>query len=68
MGWLLAQLNLDLPQFAGRIAGARAQRDRTGLALIPPVLAAAEEVELVRFDVERWRRRLPLWQSAPDRP
>jgi len=49
LGWLIAQLNLDLPQFSDHLP-----RDRLAtvgpLALVEPTLAAAQEVELSKLD------------------
>jgi hypothetical protein len=63
LGWLLAQLNLDLPKFHGSL-----NRDRLleiwPLAMIPPVLAAAREVELVRFDAPTLAKAVAAWTSS----
>jgi hypothetical protein len=60
LGWLLAQLNLDLSKFEGELRHDRLfQVGR--LALIPPLLAAAEEVELARNDIESLTRALAVW-------
>lgn len=49
LAWLIAQLNVDLPMFSEEI-----HRDRLPLvaaaAMLPPVLVAAEELELAKFD------------------
>ena len=49
LGWLLAQLNLDLPKYEEVLP-----RDRLlevgPLAMVPAVLAASQEVELARLD------------------
>jgi hypothetical protein len=62
LGWLLAQLNLDLPKFQGNLP-----RDRLAqlgpLAMLPPVLAAAEEVELTRNNIETLTVALSAWQA-----
>src|SRR5262249_25208348 len=47
LGWLLSTLNLDLPKFTENIRRDRVTR-LAMLAMLPPALAAAEEVELVR--------------------
>lgn len=66
LGWLLAQLNLDLPRFGETI---RPQRRAVvaGLAMIPPILSAAEQVELAGLSaatlaaaIEAWHLPLPL--------
>jgi hypothetical protein len=60
LAWLLAQLNLDLPMFHGHL-----HRDRLlrvwPLAMIPPVLAAAQEVELARYDQPTLDAALAAW-------
>ena len=60
LGWLLAQLNLDLPKFQGNLL-----RDRLlqigRLALIPPVLSAAQDVELARCDPQTLAMALAAW-------
>jgi len=60
LAWLLAQLNLDLPKFQGNL-----HRDRLRqigpLALIPPVLAAAQDVELARCDEQTLSTALAAW-------
>ena len=49
LGWLISQLNLELPRFQGDL-----QRERAfelgSWAMLPATLAAAEELELLRFD------------------
>lgn len=67
LGWLLAQLNLDLPVYSEAIDGQRLP-DVGRLAMLPAVLKAAETVELVRFDVNTVRMALELWdiQTPPD--
>lgn len=67
LGWLWAQLNLDLPQYQDHVG-----RDRLAvigpLALIPPTLAAAQEVELARCDAETLSLALDTWQTEPVAP
>lgn len=60
LGWLLAQLNCDLPVFsellpAGRLAFL------APLAFIPPVLQAAQEVGLVEFHEQSIATALNAW-------
>lgn len=61
LAWGLAQLNLDLPIYSERIS-----RDRlptiAGLAALPPILAAAEYVELTRFDEETVKLACVNWR------
>jgi hypothetical protein len=60
LGWLLAQLNADLPRFQGEL-----HRDRLAivapLAMLTLVLAAAEEVELARGDRAGLARAIEAW-------
>jgi hypothetical protein len=67
LGWLLAQLNMDLPKFQGDM-----RRDALAeigpLAMIPPVLAAAQEVELARCDLPTLAAALKAWQTGPAEP
>jgi hypothetical protein len=60
LAWLLAQLDLDLPRHSDEI-----QADRlphvARLAMIPPVLRAAEAVELVRYSPELIGRAIAAW-------
>jgi hypothetical protein len=63
LGWLLSQLNLDLPKHQGELN--RAQVARLGaLALVPIVLAASEIVELARCDVAALTHALEVWRLA----
>jgi hypothetical protein len=59
LGWLLAQLNLDLPALgeAPPLLGS--------LATIPLVLAAAEQVELAALDEMTLARALRCWHLPP---
>jgi hypothetical protein len=67
LGWLLAQLNLDLPRFQGDLP--RRRLAQLGpLAMLPPVLAAAEEVELARNNIETLAAALSAWQAPPVEP
>lgn len=67
LGWLLAQLHLDLPQFQGSLL-----RDRLlqigPLAMIPPVVAAAQEVELATLDEPTLALALSAWTNASVEP
>lgn len=60
LAWLLAQLQLELPAFSEQIPGGHLGRT-AALALIPPVLAAAEELQLARLDVPGIQRALQAW-------
>ena len=61
LGWLLAQLNLDLSDYQGTLSRDRAEFVGA-LALLPVVLAAAEDVELARFDLATLTAALSAWE------
>ncbi len=56
LAWLLGQLNLDRPIYSDRVHG-HALGEVAELALMPVVLAAAEEVELTRLSVDTLQLR-----------
>jgi len=60
LGWLLAQLNLDLPMHSESVPGFRLPR-LASLATLPLVLAAAELVELAKFDEATLSRAIDFW-------
>ncbi len=66
LGWLWTQLNLDLPTFQDQVGRDRL-REIGPLATLPPLLAAAEEVELVRFNRETLAAALAAWHCAGGR-
>lgn len=67
LGWLLALLNLDLPRYADHFSRGRLyQLGR--LAMVPVLLAAAEEVELARCEAATVAAALTAWQVAKDEP
>lgn len=63
LGWLLAQTNLDLPDYADRLPRDRLLR-AAKLGLVPVVLAAAEDAELSRCNSETQRLALTNWELA----
>ena len=63
LGWLLAQLQCDLGKFQGTLAGDRLAR-AVALAMVPAVLAAAEEVELGRCDEPTIKLALQTWSPV----
>ncbi len=67
LGWLLAQLNADLPKYAEVIPGQR-QELVAQLATLPVVLAASETVEWSTCDVATIARALECWHLATDFP
>ena len=60
LGWLLLQLNCDLPMFGERVPADRLSQV-TQLAMLPIVLKAAERVELAQFDEESMRQAVDGW-------
>jgi hypothetical protein len=67
LGWLWSQLNLDLPKFQDAL-----HRDRLHeigrLAMIPSMLAAAQEVELARLDEATLAMALSAWRMSGAEP
>jgi hypothetical protein len=63
LAWLLAQLNCDLPMFGEAVHPERLPLV-VQLALLPPVLAAAEEVELVRNTPDLLSKAIDAWRVA----
>ena len=64
LAWLLGQLNLDRPIYSDRVHG-HALGEVAELALMPVVLAAAEEVELTRLSVDTLQLALAQWTRTP---
>ncbi len=64
LGWLLGQLNFDLAALAEPL-GAKRLEAVGPLALIPLVLAAAEDIELARYDQQHLRLALDSWLGSP---
>ncbi len=61
LGWLWGQLNLDLPKYEEQVG--RQRREEIGpLALVPPILAAAEEVELASCNRETLVSAVEAWR------
>jgi hypothetical protein len=67
LGWLLSQLNSDLPVFQGELTRAQVER-AARLALVPVALAAAAEVELAACDPATLARALDVWGLSDVRP
>jgi len=61
LAWLIAQLNLDLPRFTETL---RDPRRVAALAMIPPTLAAADDVELVHDDPSTLSLALQAWRPG----
>jgi hypothetical protein len=64
LGWLWAQLNLDLPKYQDHV-GRALTCDVGPLAVLPPLLAAASEVELVKFNRRLLETALAAWNAPP---
>lgn len=60
LGWLLSQLNLDLPML-GESVSSRRLPTLASLAMLPLVLAAAEVVELATLDLATLTRAIDVW-------
>jgi hypothetical protein len=68
LGWLLAQLQCDLPVFADHVQAQRLPHV-AAFALIPVILQAAAYVELCDFSPEQTARAVTAWRlpQLPDR-
>jgi hypothetical protein len=64
LGWLLSQLNLDVPVLSEPIAPIRLPR-LASMATLPLVLAAAERVDLAHCDEATLARAIACWHLAP---
>ena len=67
LGWLLSQLNLDLPMHSETVPSTRLPT-LASLATLPLVLAAAEQVELARCDEITLKRALQSWHLPTNLP
>src|SRR5690606_7247147 len=65
LGWLLAQLQQDIAVYSERIPRPVLPRV-AAMAMLPPALAAAEEVELVRPGDDVTALALEPWPNAHD--
>jgi len=65
LGWLLGQLNFDLPRFGDSIPGGRLERVAR-LAALPLVLAAAERVDLVSSAPDMLGQALECWHQPTE--
>ena len=63
LGWLLAQLQADVPIYGEAISGGRLE-EVAALATVPAVLAAAQEVEWATCDAAGIARALECWYPA----
>ena len=65
LGWLLSQLNLDLPLLSENVHADRLPRV-AGLAMLPAALAAGREVELCQDLPELLGQAMKAWRLAAD--
>jgi hypothetical protein len=63
LAWLIAQLHLDLPIYSERIHADRFPHIAR-FAMLPAALAAAENVELLRFTPETVRSAIAAWRLS----
>lgn len=63
LAWMLAQLNNDLPIHSEMIPGQMLPLV-SQLAMLPPTLAAAEQLELARHDAETIELAIRAWRIA----
>ncbi|MBI1902141.1 MAG: hypothetical protein HYS13_13655 [Planctomycetia bacterium] len=61
LAWLLSQLNIDLPAFSEALGYERIGLV-AGLAMVPPVLQAAQQLGLAMFDAANIERALAAWR------
>jgi hypothetical protein len=61
LGWLWSQLNADLPKFQGEIPRPRLAM-LAAFATLPPILQAAEDVELAAFRPESLAHAIEVWR------
>jgi hypothetical protein len=62
LAWMLAQLNNDLPMHSEMVHG-RQLSQVSQLAMLPPVLAVAEQLDLARFDMSTLKLALEVWSA-----
>ncbi len=67
LAWLLSQLQLDLPRYHEQIRH-HTLETLSAVAMIPPVLAAAEHVELSHPSEETIRLALQAWRVIKKQP
>jgi hypothetical protein len=63
LGWSLSQLQCEIPIFGERVPGHQLPRVAS-LAMVSPALAAAEVVQLARFDEPAIQAALVHWRLA----
>lgn len=68
LGWLLAQVNLDLPLYADLISSSSQQFQLSSLATLPLILSAAEHVEWAELNEASLARALECWHFSRELP
>lgn len=59
--WLLSQLDFERPRYS-ELINSRRLRKVSGLAMLPPLMNAAEELGLCRFSAESLLTAITLWK------
>ncbi len=67
LGWLLAQLNADMPVYSEAVSNENLERV-AALATLPVILTAAETVEWATCDLATIERCLECWQIDTEAP
>lgn len=67
LAWLLSGLQMELPMYSDNLAPHR-RREVCSLSMLPAVLAAAEQVELARFDPATLALAIETWSISNARP
>ncbi|MFO0943594.1 MAG: hypothetical protein U0930_22895 [Pirellulales bacterium] len=62
--WLLSQLDFERPRYS-ELINARRLRRVSGLAMLPPLMNAAEELGLSRFSSEGLLTAITVWRIEP---
>lgn len=65
LAWLLGQLNLDRPKYSESVHG-HMLSEVAELALLPAVLASAENVQLAQLELTTLQLALSQWTRTPD--
>lgn len=65
LGWLISQLNLDLPALSENVQPTRLPR-AAGIAMLPAALAAGREVELCQDSPELLAQAITNWRLSAD--
>jgi hypothetical protein len=63
LGWLVGQLNADLPRYGENVLAQRLAHV-AGFAVLPPVLQAAEDVELVQNSPQLIGKAISAWNLS----